>query len=87
MITAEDMDRNVYPELEGREVNDIIEIDWLNVFSVFLTAIHSILYLVFLSVIVTRTAVFRFIKGDLIFNISEFGRLLYKVFDIKEYFL
>ena len=87
MITSEDMDRNVFPELEGKKVNDEIEINWISIFSVLFAAIHGVLYLIFFSLITSRTVVFRVIEGDLIFNISKFGRLLYKVFDINEYFL
>ena len=77
MITSEDISRHY----------EDVEVDWPLFFCLSFGYLHLILYIVFITEIATRTAVFYTIEGDLMFNISEFGRLLYKVFDIYDYFL
>lgn len=87
MITGEDIDRNLFPEMEGKEINDEVDIDIFNVSYLLFVIFHGILYTVFFSLVVNYTTVFCFIDGELMFNITKFGRLLYKVFDIQDYFL
>ncbi|MCK5237184.1 MAG: hypothetical protein KAR06_09380 [Deltaproteobacteria bacterium] len=77
MITSEDISRHY----------EDVEIDWLPLFCLAFAYLHLILYIVFVTEVATRTSVFHDIEGDLMFNISEFGRLMYKVFDIYDYFL
>lgn len=86
MITDQDIGRTFYPELEGKDIDEI-QVGFLRVFCLFFTEFHGILYTDFLTMIVNYTTVFCFIEGELMFNITKFGRLIYKVFDIKDYFL
>jgi hypothetical protein len=76
----------ITPEDISRHYEDV-EINWLLLFFIAFGYLHLILYIVFVTEVATRTAVFYRIDGDLMFNISEFGRMLYKVFDIYDYFL